>query len=82
MNHRQAGYRFALSPLEAAIDVRFPGRAGARLLHVSGATWAQFRRTGLSAFQADRLAVRLGLHPAEVWVDWCVGATELEEASV
>lgn len=29
-----------------------------------------YRESGLSALVADRLAVRVGLHPAEVWSDW------------
>lgn len=81
MNHRQRGYRFALAPLEVAVEVCFPGCQGPSVLRVGGSTWRQYRRDGLSAFQADRLAVRLGLHPAEVWTDWCIGAAELEEAS-
>ena len=31
--------------------------------------WEQ-RKIMLSAWQADKYAVRLGLHPCEVWHDW------------
>lgn len=30
----------------------------------------RWRQTGLSAYRADELAIRGGLHPAEVWAGW------------
>lgn len=43
-----------------------------RLLRISWATLGRLRSAGLSEEQADRFAVRLGLHPAEVWPGWLV----------
>jgi len=39
-------------------------------LGVSRTTWKQWRRVGLSPLAADRIAVRLGHHPIELWSDW------------
>ena len=36
--------------------------------------WDRRRLAGLSARQADEAAVRLGLHPCEIWADWFDGA--------
>jgi len=29
-----------------------------------------YRLKGVPLFMADRLAVKIGMHPAEIWVDW------------
>lgn len=41
----------------------------------------RLRRTGRSVDQADRWAVRLGFHPAELWPDWSTFEAGLAEAS-
>jgi hypothetical protein len=40
-----------------------------RRLRVSGARLRELRACGLDTWQADRYAVRAGLHPIEVWGD-------------
>jgi hypothetical protein len=52
---------------------RFDGRPLieiARYFGVSKAAVSKWRERGLSCVQADELAVRLGLHPCELWPDW------------
>lgn len=65
--------RWPLAPLLAAVNVPdFP-----RLVGVSGAVIEAAHIVGLSDTQADRWAVRAGLHPAMVWPDWIdAGLTE------
>ena len=44
-------------------------RIGA-LTGLSGSNWVHARARGLTDHQADLAAVRLGLHPAELWPGW------------
>lgn len=80
MSRRAEGYRFSARPLLLELAKRFPGKSPQRVLRMSATTWVQMRHDGLSAVQADRVAVRIGLHPAEIWGDWACGADELEDA--
>ena len=43
---------------------------GTRRLGISGHSFRRYLEVGLTEDQADRLAVRCGLHPIEVWPDW------------
>lgn len=45
-------------------------KAEARLLDSNPRQIIRWRQYGVTWAQADVLAVRLGLHPAEVWPDW------------
>jgi lambda repressor-like predicted transcriptional regulator len=57
--------RYPLEPLAAAAGVSVA--ALGRLLGVSGSTWKLARDRGVLERVADRYAVKLGLHPLEVW---------------
>lgn len=58
-------------PIQALLDhPRITIRAVAEAIHVSGARLNQLRVTGLTDWQADRAAIRLGLLPHLVWPDW------------
>src|SRR5262245_1314694 len=57
--------RWPLTPLLAASGMSRNGLA--RQLRLAGHTLRTASRRGLSDVQADRWAVRLGLHPVEVW---------------
>jgi hypothetical protein len=72
--------RLPLEPLLKALpidrvlarrDVVGPGEIAqaARMLGVSTTTLHRLRRTGLSIWVADRLAITAGLHPLLVWHD-------------
>lgn len=39
-------------------------------LHVDRQTVYRWRKDGLSIYQADMVAVRLGLHPILIWPEW------------
>jgi hypothetical protein len=41
-----------------------------RRLKVSGAQWIKHRENGINWRTADMLAVRLGLHPSNIWPEW------------
>jgi hypothetical protein len=60
--------RYPIEPLARLLGIS-PGTALARL-GVSGSTAKQYRTEGVSGRVADRLAVRAGFHPAEVWPEW------------
>lgn len=58
-------------PLAALVNASGMSESAlARRLRWSGTTLKAARETGLSEPQADRAAVRLNLHPFEVWDDW------------
>jgi hypothetical protein len=62
-------FRFPISELES----RLGGTSAAELagfLRVSSRTVFRYRTHGLNIVQADRAAVAVGYHPAEVWPDW------------
>ena len=56
---------YPLEPLAEALGIE--RSALARRLGISGSTWKQYRDQGVTEKVADRLAVRAGLHPSEVW---------------
>jgi hypothetical protein len=60
--------RFPFAPLAALMALS--EHLACQQLRVSGRTAQEYRRDGVSALVADRLAVRAGFHPAEVWPSW------------
>ena len=60
---------YPLQGLEKALRWPPPGRLAMKLV-VHPRQVYRWRKYGLTAEQADELAVRCGLHPAEVWPDW------------
>lgn len=67
MRHATA-YRYQFAPLFAVPPKNRDARAAK--LHVSRATLARYETHGLDDRQADRCAVRAGLHPGNVWPEW------------
>ena len=61
--------RFPIAELESCLGGT-SAREMAGLLKVSSRTVVRYRRRGLSVVQADRAAVAVGFHPAEVWPNW------------
>lgn len=57
--------RYSLEPLALASGIPLP-KLGRRL-GMSGSTWQDARDRGVGEKAADRYAVRLGLHAANVW---------------
>ena len=60
--------RYPLEPLAAAMCMSL--NAACVQLGVSGSTLKKYRDDGVSERVADRLAVRAGFHPAEVWPEF------------
>lgn len=44
--------------------------AAAAILEVAARSVHRWMAEGLTPFQADRLAIRVGLHPCDVWPSW------------
>lgn len=59
---------FPLEPLTAATGLT-PRKLMARL-GWSGSRLSRHRSSGLTETEADRTAIRLGLHPSELWPEW------------
>lgn len=63
--------RYPVEPLLRRAEVSSLSMLTTRArLRVGGGAYRHVLVDGLSAYQADRWAVRLGFHPAEVWPDW------------
>lgn len=60
---------YPLEPLLAKMGNPTAGPAS-RALGISGDSFKRYQANGLTEDQADRLAVRAGFHPLEVWDDW------------
>lgn len=60
------GERPDIAPLEGQLRAAAENRA----LGVDRAQRYRWRQIGISVYDADRLAVRLGTHPALIWDDW------------
>lgn len=71
--------RYPLEPLAAAVDLTVP--ALLRECGVSGTTAKDYRADGVTERVADRLACRMGLHPAIVWPDWMIQSAALASTS-
>ena len=61
--------RYPLEPLARLVGAS-SYTSLARELGVSGSMLSVYRTKGLTDAAADRLAVRAGWHPAEVWPEW------------
>lgn len=60
--------RYPLEPLAARSGL--PRHQLAIRINASNLSMHRYERDGLTIWQADRFAVRLGFHPANVWPDW------------
>lgn len=65
MTARRLDRWFPIDPLTKATGVSTT--AACALL---GLNSGRVTRRGVSEYQADELATRLGHHPAEIWTDW------------
>jgi hypothetical protein len=61
--------RYPLAPLMAATGIQSMKQLR-DIFPMNGTTYRQVMDEGLATDQADRWAVRLGLHPWQVWPDW------------
>lgn len=60
--------RYPFQPLADAVGLSLHKTCD--LLNVSGSTAQEYRKRGVTATVADRLAVRAGFHPSAVWETW------------
>lgn len=70
--------RYPLQPLADAAGLSMP--ALGKRLGLKGSTWQEARDLGVGQKAADRYAVRVGLHPAMVWLDWGQDVVEADRA--
>ena len=68
MSPRTVSPRISVEPL---VERYGNGCALARALGCDHTQVSRWRSHGLPLDSADRLTVSLGLHPVEVWPDWC-----------
>jgi hypothetical protein len=62
-------HRLPFAPLEHAAGAETTADI-ARRLGISTQRVHDYRRTGIPVYKADRCAVRLGVHPLDVWPDF------------
>lgn len=60
--------RYPLEPLAQAMGLSL--HAACAQLGISGTTQKEYRARGVTVRVADRLAVKAGYHPAEIWPTW------------
>jgi len=70
MRHRKRIRRFQAQ----AILIKLPATAhlAAEVLGITKSTIQRWRnpKTMISAYEADEYAIKLGVHPSEIWTDW------------
>lgn len=70
-------YRPTVFPLAPAFDLAGLTVGGFIRVHrISGLRFAVWRSEGLTTFEADRVAVRLGMTPDQIWSDWWTSAPD------
>ena len=76
MTNKQQAKKIWCFPTRTLIDL-WPQNTNASLLAdvfcVSRATISRWRNdpeSGLTIWQADKYAIKLGMHPSEIWTDW------------
>lgn len=68
--------RFTLEPLERYLETTDSAET-ATVLDLPKRTVQRYRQFGLSLVQADRLAIRAGIHPCLIWgTAWWVGTED------
>jgi hypothetical protein len=70
-------YQPSLFPLTPALErsgLTVPGFT--RQHGISGTRFAVWQAKGLTTFEADRVAVRMGITPETIWPDWFVVAAD------
>lgn len=78
-------HRFPVAPAVTTAslraNVRFSWKSFARVVEMDRGQLNRFRREGgFTPLVADRVAVGLGMHPAEIWADWFdVALAEMEQ---
>jgi hypothetical protein len=74
--------RYKISDLMKCVGVKenSPGYtvAMSRLLDVHPRTFEKMRKNGLSEYNADKYATKLGFHPGVVWPEWWPSEEEIE----
>lgn len=67
-------HRYPFAPLATAMGMT--EHAAARTLGLSGSSYKSHRTRGVTELVADRLAVKAGLHPFEVWPEMAQAAVD------
>ena len=62
-------HRLPYEPLERMFNKEITGEDLSEITEVAESTVSNWKKHGIPEPQADRVAVRLGLHPASIWGD-------------
>ncbi len=83
--------RYSFDELLSVVEQRYrpdnlPANVGdigkvASVLNMEPSNIYRWRQYGLTWFTADRIAVKMGLHPAEIWPQWFDDGDRRREAS-
>jgi len=65
-DHAMRSVAGAQPQLEARVMFRYTGE----VFGVTSTTAKRWHREGVSLYQADEIAVKLGRHPTQLWPDW------------
>ena len=76
MTTREQSKKFFCYPAKKLVELWPPNTTASLLAEVFGVTrttiqrWKNDEEAALTIWQADKYAIKIGMHPQEIWTDW------------
>lgn len=76
MTTKEQSKKFFCYPAKKLVELWPPNTTASLLAEVFGVTrttiqrWKNDKESALTIWQADKYAIKIGMHPQEIWTDW------------
>ena len=76
MTTKEQSKKFFCYPAKKLVELWPPNTTASLLAEVFGVTrttiqrWKNDKEAALTIWQADKYAIKIGMHPQEIWTDW------------